>query len=494
MDWNSINRGKFRKALIEQYVQKESIELFVKDHIVCSFSDIDGRDTEIWTSGLLDKAERDGWIKELFSCFCKENKDSAIVEKLCNELQIPLAGLPSVPLAETSELFNCFVETDLNIVRNAFCRAFSTAYAGSQFRDMQRGNKDTQLDSLAQIKDVLESYEPKLAVEFAKHVIVALRKNDHTRDVSVLEGWRDRNAKEHKLSPLLSSSGTKESPNYLLVSLKETSQITQGCCTFSVFSELYISSIGDFVEFGATAITCSVDQIGGHLSVLIKKAEDVSSDYGNGRVTLELFLPAEHLDIDAGSWEILVKDSPLPLWKRLKLMVRSFDRAGEKRDQTNVRHKWQMLEAGVRDGRIHDHFHHQDTPPCFGDLRVDLEEKLGLKLLAELPETFDERLNILYDIIDSAVPIALWFSSTKMFDQYDEGGIAEKLDEFDRLLHDYSCLTDFSKLAHQWRLRRRHSPNKKAMPHLRLLCDHPDRWPKKPFYKDPIKPPSQSSA
>lgn len=107
-----------------------------------------------------------------------------------------------------------------------------------------------------------------------------------------------------------------------------------------------------------------------------------------------------------------------------------------------------------------------------GSLQNLLNDKTGLKL-AQLPKDSDQIDNILDEIINSGVPIALWFSA-----------IGQELSEedlkncFDSLLEKCD-FTNFAALAKTWQTARIQL-KKRGIEHLRLLCDCPDRLPHLP--------------
>lgn len=96
----------------------------------------------------------------------------------------------------------------------------------------------------------------------------------------------------------------------------------------------------------------------------------------------------------------------------------------------------------------------------------------GLKLVAKLPPEREKRKDLLYEIIDAAVPIALWSSSS------DEAIFDELKTQMHNLSRE-SHLIEFADLASRWREKLAQSQTA-AVKHIRLLCDCPDRIPNLP--------------
>jgi len=475
MEWNGPNQGKLRKALLEIYVgsNSQSLRLFIRDNFTCSLDDVGGDDRETWAGALIEKFGQENLIDDLYKTVCQQHSEHPAITKLQSELRGALL-IAKEPKINASELFTSFSPyTDFAAVQTAFLSAFKDTYGS--FLEIRP--EHPPLNTLSQIQALIEAYQPKLAVQFAEYLRVEFNEPNQLRLREAVVAWRDRISQAHNVTPKPPPPAQAERQGYLLVTLKESARRTDGNAFVTVFSELRILGEEALVEFGAATVTCSLDEVATHLSDLIHQAEEALSIYGCGRATLELFLPCEHLDVNIADWDIFNKKGrPRPLGKHCSFVIRSFERAEDSATQAEVKRKWQLLKDCVEQQNACDRFHPQEACPAVGDLEDKLKDKPGLKLLAELPRDREDSLDILDDIIESGVPIALWFTPVE--------GItaAEKLTEFDTLLQACHCLTDFSHLASQWRSQRQNHPNQ----HLRVLCDCPDRWPIKPFLKEPL--------
>jgi hypothetical protein len=482
MDWTStINQGKLRIALLEIYSgedSKQRLRQFVRDnftridndHINALLSRVEGNSAEAWAGSLIEKFDEQNLIPELYKKVCQKYEKHPAIQ----ELQLTLKGDPLLGerfKVDAGELFANFCPyDDFAIVQKAFLCACREALC--DFRQMRPDHPP--LTDLAQIQELIESYQPELAVRFAAHVMVEFQKDGRglTAVVRCVEQWRDRTANQHNISPQPPPPVQVQQQGYLLVALQARVQND----SFIVYSELHVTGKKDPVPYdGKTPVILTLDEVPKHLSKLIHQAEESLPDHSSGEITLELFLPCEHLDMNVAGWEVLNKKENLrPLGKYRSFVIRSFERAKNTAMQKAVNHKWVFLKNCERDKDACDRFHPQTTCPAAGDLSLDLKDKPGLKLLAELPSDRGDYLDILDDIIESGVPLALWFSAA-------EGvSAAEKLTEFDSLLQSCSGdLTDFSRLATRWAQQRKDSPLE-AIEHFRLLCDRPDRWPTLP--------------
>ncbi|MGJ3252711.1 MAG: hypothetical protein ACFE0J_16510, partial [Elainellaceae cyanobacterium] len=449
---------------------------FIRDNFEYSLADIGGASPEDWAEELIEKSRSEGWIDSLYTKFCELNPDHSSVADLQRELQpVPLIkDVPKLVKEDLQTLFEHFSPYDFAGVQKAFLYAFKLIYG--DLWDIRPDHPP--LNDLKQIQSLLETYDnPKLAVQFVEHGIAELRQTskEQTRDFIPLEAWRDRISQEHNISPENPEPIIpKDKQGYLLVALKESGRVTQEGPSVNVFTELHVIGEANPIEFDATSVTCSLDEVAGHLSNWIRKAEDALIPYRCGRVTLELFLPCVHLEKNfEDEWEVRNEQNrPRSIGRHRGVVVRSLERVLNGPTQIVLSQNWELLKKYVQEGNAGDKFHVQEDCPTPGDLEGFLENMPGLKLVAGLPTDREQRQDILYDIINSAVPIALWSSDM------DVCTAAERLTEFDNLLRE-SCLINFSDLAQKWRVKRTQARNE-VIKHLRLLCDCPDRCPNLP--------------
>jgi hypothetical protein len=479
MKWTGPNQGKLRRAFLEIYGESDSgaLKRFIRDNFTYSLSDIGGNSPADWAENLIEKAVAEGWISELYLKVCQNNQNHSAIQQLQGELLNPPL-IEKTPKVDAEELFADFSPRyDFAAVQASFLRACKETI--SDFWEMRPDHPP--LTDLSQIQTLIESYKPELAIRFVEHVMVEFKGDG--RDLTAVAQWRDRTTSQYNI-PLTPLPSTQEGQQgYLLVSLKDGGKTTGNTDFVTVFAELHVTCEKAPIKFSnTTQVTCSLDQVAGYLSDWIDQAEEcLSNAYGIGRITLELFLPWKHLDIDVARWEVSnSRDQTYALGDYRSFLIRSFDRANEEPTKKEVHRKWAFLQDCVRNNDACDRFHLQDTHPTAGKLLKALKNKPGLKLLAECPEDRDDYLAILDAIIDSAVPMALWFCAL------EEISAADKLTAFDSLLK--SCcgdLTDFSKLADQ-----RENSSLAEMEHFRLLCDRPDRWPTLPSSQsDPLMTP-----
>jgi vWA-MoxR associated protein C-terminal domain len=477
MDWTStIKQGKLRIALLEIYSgedSKQRLRQFVRDSfghidndlIKALLSRVEGNSAEAWAGSLIEKFGEHSLIPELYKKVCQEYEKHPAIQ----ELQLTLKGDPLLgerSKVDAEELFANFCPyDDFAIVQKAFLCACREALC--DFRKMRPDHPP--LTDLVQIQKLIESYQPELAVWFAAHIMTEFQKDgrDLTAVVKCVEQWRDRIANQHNIPLNPPPPAQVQQQGYLLVALQERAQND----SFIVYSELHVTDEKDPVPCGIEPVILTLDEVPQHLSALIHQAEEELVAYGSGRITLELFLPWNHLNIDVARWEVLNKRGrSRPLGKHRSFVIRSYDRAVDPATQAELKRKWRFLTDCEPGDDLCDRFHLQETCPTAGDLLIHLKDKPGLRLLAECPEDPSDYLDILNDIIDSAVPMALWFCAA------EDISTADRLTAFDSLLT--SCcgdLTDFSKLADQ-----RERSSLAASEHFRLLCDRPDRWPTLP--------------
>jgi len=484
IDWEDNTKRKvFREALQEVYPSAAALEVFVDEELNENLATVaDGANLQVTAHGLIKWAKAKGRLDEVYEAFKGQNPKHPVIEKLEWQAQYP--QIFKLTQADWDRLFALFLLDDLADLQRAFKQGFEEAL-GLTF---QRARPNyPPLIKLAQIRELLERYDvnsdgPVLAVRFVESAIAELQRSskDGRRDLTVLEQWRDRITLQHNVPPKPTEPvKTAARHAYLLVALEEYGAGAGAGpnVKVNVYPELHVTGGAKPINFGAGPTTCSVNKVADQISRWIAQAEDAPeiSQCEEEEVTLELFLPCKYLEADvAMTWSVKDKrGDEVLLGTHRRFLVRSSERIRDRKIQKVLMQRWQRLEACVSEGNGCSQFHLQED--CFeqkGALYALLKDvnATGLKLVAKLPTDPGKRIDLLHEIIDAAIPIAIWSSDLT------EADVNILKTEFDSLLRQCH-LTNFADLARQWRMRRTVSASAK---HIRLLCDRPDRLPRLP--------------
>ncbi|NJK52729.1 MAG: hypothetical protein HC936_07680 [Leptolyngbyaceae cyanobacterium SU_3_3] len=459
--WDGSKSKVFRLALQSVYREYADLELFLSEELDVDIANISEKTTmDQVVFKLLQKCDKN----QVLEAFQRNQPNHPVIAKL---QQQPLVNRkPYLLEVDWVSLFTNFRPDDSPYIHIAYRDAFKAVHNRS-FEEIRPDHPP--LNDPIRVQELLATYNcPILTVRFVESVIAELQRSSegNDRDLTPLKQWRDRISQQHNV-PLKSAELAKPKlcHAYLLVALEAIGS------DVNVYPELHITGVEKPIRFGAKPATCPLAQVADLLSQWIGQAEDALDDTcEDGQVTLELFMPYQHLEEDIAIWSIKDKRGDeicLGLYRRF--VMRSFDRIRDRQIQRSLRSRWKKLEACVEANNACDQFHQQkDCPSEKGSLRslLDDQEALGLKFLAQLPVDFSKRTDLFKDIIDAAIPIALWSSETDL-------DVAALNAEFDTLLRS-CCLTNFAELARHWRSHRR------DFKHIRLLCDRPTPLPNLP--------------
>ena len=244
----------------------------------------------------------------------------------------------------------------------------------------------------------------------------------------------------------------------------------------NVFPELHVTGVENPINFGAHPVSIEIDQVTEQISQWIELAENtIDDDCDDAEITLEIFLPCQYLEANiAKDWFIKnPRGTQISLGFHRRLLIRSWERIKDKKLQKTLKRKWEKLEACVKNNKACIDFHLQKVCPEGNGILLGLLKDCkatGLKYVAQLPTDPSQKKELLYEIIDSAVPIALWSSETEGIDS------TVLMSAFDSLLENCN-LTNFATIARQLHRQRLESNFDKQ---IRLLCDRPDRLPTLP--------------
>jgi hypothetical protein len=474
VDWSdNTKRKSFRLALERVYPNPEDLRIFVDEELNENLAAIAANNNLTATAnGLINWARSQSRLDEVLEAFCRENpRDPAVTELRQKPLVSRMFNFPEEDL---SSLFAILTPDDSACLQIAFCHAFRAVYTHNFWEVVPERPSTKGLD---EIQDLLAKYDkPILVVRFVEAAIVELQRFDGNRDLTALQSWRDRITQRFNILPLSPEPTDKITHHaYLLVALENHATYEERSSNlFLVYPELHLSGIEKPVGFGAYPKTCSIDQIADSISEWIHQAEDILDDSCEAEVTLEIFLPYSKLEEDiARTW--IAKNrrgEEISLGMHRRFVVRSSDRIRDRQIQKAMTPVWQRLKDFVEAGNARDRFHSQtDCPGERGLLCAILRDNgaIGLKLLTQLPIDQNQRENLFKEIIDSAIPIALWTSET------DEIDVDTLETEFSHLLA--GPLTNFADLARRWRQHRIQPTSSKQ---IKILCDRPDRIPRLP--------------
>jgi hypothetical protein len=299
IEWNGVQRKKFRLILQEFYINYAALEIFVSEDLDANLPEIvEYTNFKTVVFKLLEWAESKGYgLDELLSKFCEVNdrcETSILAELKCQ----PLITVPvKVPKEAWENLFRMFDMSDSAYMQIAFREAFKAVY-DRNFLEICPDHPP--INSLGEIQYLLTRYDnPILAVHFVECAIAQFRLSSEFQDYdfSALEEWRDRITEQFHVPPVAPiPNQTANRHAYLLVALEESgSDVT-------VHPELRITGIENPVRFTASLpkTSISIDRVADWISKWIHEAEEfIATDIcDNAKVTLEVFLPANYLEED----------------------------------------------------------------------------------------------------------------------------------------------------------------------------------------------------
>ena len=440
IDWeDGQNKKAFRKTILAVYPNRTDLAVFLSDELSLSLNAIsnEGNLTND-VFNLIEHLESNGKTQLFYDVFCSENSDNPKIVAFKREIEgsnLTPTQVADIEAADWIQLHSLFTIDNLPEVSRAFLEAFEASF-GRSFHRVYADRDPFNFDQIYQTLEDLD--DPKLTAAFAHGALTRIRTENNTTNgqITQLTQWRDRLLARHNLTLSdIQPPDTTSKQGYLLVSLEENPKKTQKDGVFvNVFAELRVVGQDNPEPFGGTSTTCSLDKVAAHLCELIHKAEQAIEN----KITLELFLPCAHIEHDVASWELVNESQDLGVLGNYRpYLLRSLERAKNKVSQTCISGKWKQLKDGVAESNPGLGFHPQDTCPGRSELEGLLDDAPGLLLTAELPSNLVQRRRIISDIVNAAVPIALWFT------EVEESSATERQTAFETLLQA-GCVTDFA--------------------------------------------------
>lgn len=481
VDWNdNNNRQLFREALIEVYPDPLDLEIFVDDALGRNLSEVAGDGTLRQIAfKLIHSTKADGTLENLYQRFKASNQKNPNVQSTFGELerQNVVDKVKNIAYRDWDLLFGQFSLNDLADLQRAFTQAFAEAMKPLSFAEAQP--QVLPFTTVGAVRKWLEHYDVslkgvELAVRFVEYSMTQLARTDSQRDLTVLQEWRNRIAKQFdvKESP---AADQKVAYAYLMITLEQHGK------DVIAYPELRTTNQESKILFGAQPMEpCSISQVIDHITQWIELAESAPevSQCKDREVILELFLRHQHIVDDVVlNWKVTINDENVSLSSHRRYLIRSADRISDYQLHSMLTEAWTKLHDCVSQD-VCVRFHAQcDCPSQGATLSRQLKNQKppGLKFLAQLPLDPAKRRSVLGGMIYSPVPIALWSAAST---ETVARGFEVAFDQFLK-----GCtLTNFADLATQWNT---HCIDYETKPekHIKLLCDCPDRWPQLPDIK-----------
>ena len=495
--WDRHKRRVFRLALQRVYPSYEELDLFIDEAIDENLADITGdKRLPIAINYLLRWAQgKTGKLDELFESFCDDHSEDEVIPliKTAKSIvsEIDVAAQKVLGKQDWDSLFLCFNEGDFEgdflELKRAF-QAVGNLLVNPKFRNSIRsatpfGDPPT---SVLEMRGKLEKWDsPDLAFWFVSGALKELSRSypNGERDLTPLGNWKAQLSQKYELSEIADTEKTL-SAGYLIVAVQETGRTRKGITEVILYPELHIDpfSMSEQVSSPDTIallnqetmepIKCKLSEVGTFLSRLLHRAEDKLAPYC-GQVTLELFLKWPQIEEDTANWDAEDRDQNAFKFKYQRYLIRSLDRFVSFREKqalmSRLEQKWKALEESVTNQSPYEKFHVQDACPEPGQLLALLSNSTGLTLAAKLPEDKNHRKAVFSNIINSAVPIAVWAENTACPPQT----IRETIEA----VFAGSCFTRFDSVADYWMQSRGKLNNDEVACGLRALFDCPTRWP-----------------
>lgn len=274
------------------------------------------------------------------------------------------------------------------------------------------GNREDaigQIDNLSDLRKALTRFDDQdLAIAWVKHILERgeSASNEETilTTAPALQTWYRANQppEESEQEP---DPEEETPPGYLLVTLDPVDDDN----TVRLTAELHVDGKTPRTDFLPSGTTCSIEDVCEFLSDVIPCAGDVRA--------VEFFLPWQHLMQPVHDWKIRSRSKQArgrrnhkELWRIPRnTLIRSLDRLQDE--------LWSEEWLKGLKSRLHQlHSLEQLMPEhiCCCDCLTDdvfdgaLEQKFLFKFLVTLPDDQEELASLLYEVVESKVPIWLW--------------------------------------------------------------------------------------
>jgi hypothetical protein len=472
-------RKKIRQAIISAYPNPGRLKIMVNEQLGENLQEIAGEGAlDIVVDELIDWAKSRSKVEELVEAARRGNPDN---EELKN-LEGQLCAFSPISNAYSSYPISINKWKDLRSILDGIkldneskLKIFSNVCYNTL--DNIAKNKDvsgnyTELNDLKNL-DILEDIFLKKCthndigvptiIEFAERL--TKEKEIKGQDEDLIEKWLEDIKKTDQINrPAYQENNSSAFSQYYLVVTAEPT----GNNKFELEAELIKKS--DNKNYEKKYISCELSEIASKLYDFIKeyRERELKPRYNDYTLTIELFMPLNHLDasIDIQELEDKLKGK-IAFGEKYQLIVRCIERVQLEDGEylMKMRKKW--------NGSINK-FDYIPPPENNNDWDWSNLKELaccwdkndnkisGVNITSGLPENDDTKRKFFLSIIYAGVPICLW----------TRGNNLTGIKEFKEI-----CSSKFQLWNDSERLFELVHEIRKEGHHLGFLCDHPDRIP-----------------
>jgi hypothetical protein len=238
-------------------------------------------------------------------------------------------------------------------------------------------------------------------------------------------------------------------------------------------------------------VLCTFDQVRELLATLVQETEGKLAQsqlkkrlgYRRYHLTIEFFLPFQHLGESVDLWVVPDLDDPIEIGRNYRVSVRSYDRIRHPGLLNRLEIAWEkfttLISQPIVSSTTDEHFEHikKIENQSWADYEINPDSKIGLKMSCPPPGLAADQVKLFKAIIRGSFPLVLWTRCPQLSEMENWETVLDRFITWD-LLNNLGTMLDTIKSERRQAFGEgRNNASQFLGYHLSVMCDNPNRLP-----------------
>jgi hypothetical protein len=238
-------------------------------------------------------------------------------------------------------------------------------------------------------------------------------------------------------------------------------------------------------------VLCTFDQVRELLATLVQETEGKLAQpqlkkrlgYRRYHLTIEFFLPFQHLGESVDLWAVPDLDDPIEIGRNYRVSVRSYDRIRHPRLLNQLGIAWEkfttLISQPTAPPTTDEHFEHikKLENQSWGDYEINPDSKIGLKMSCPPPGLATDQAKLFKAIIRGSFPLVLWTRCPQLSEMENWETVLDQFTTWDLLTNLGALLDTIQRERRRAFGAGRENAGQCLGYHLSVMCDNPNRLP-----------------
>jgi len=517
MELNRTQRRCLRAALISAYPDHGLLGLMLEDELDQKLNLItqDKSNYDITVQELIKWAEAEGLIPKLVIGASRSNARNPQTQEFIRDELDTLLDHNFGPITQvlTQDLWQLLRQLPdfTPVLRSALSTlpAGSADARGQEIADLKDDELNAVVKGYILLRLLLQDYPQRQGIPSVLSFAAELRPVE-----SAPEGWQQglnqwiQAVEKHcgcsatavidPQSPNIATAPTDWIDGYLMIAvepqgkkkyrLKSFIHLYDLSKTPQLLEEIPLDISDNPAEKG---VLCTFNKVRELLATLVQATEGKLAQsqlkkklgYRRYHLTIEFFLPFQHLGESVDLWLVPDLDDPIEIGRNYRVSVRSYDRIRHPGLLNRLEIAWEkfttLISQPIVSSTTDEHFEHikKIENQSWADYEINPGSKIGLKMSCPPPGLATDQVKLFKAIIRGSFPLVLWTRCPQLSEMENWETVLDRFITWD-LLNNLGAMLDTIKSERRQAFGEgRNNASQFLGYHLSVMCDNPNRLP-----------------